>query len=349
MSQQAVGILLALITIAGWILYLFGTTRRAKPEIGSEIELAPNRKPYLDDEQLEGPKLDRALTWALISLTIVSVGLPLYWLAEPGRMSGAIENFEETFTHRGEGLFATTEAGGFNCAGCHGGMAATGGVAAYTLTETVTDASGNAVIDPATGEPQTQLRSVNWTAPALNNVLLRYSEEEVLYVLKWGRPFSPMPAWGVEGGGPMNEQQLDNLVSYIRSIQISPEEAKAAAEDGLADAMATGQYGSVGEAVFNLPIAGGSYSCARCHTQGFSWGDPGPSGAGGFGPNLTNGATIRQFPSEAEHNDFITNSAEEGQAYGVQGMMDGGAQMPAFGQMLTPEMIEAVVAYERSL
>ena len=51
------------------------------PEIGAELELAANRKPYLDDEQLEGPRLERVLLWGVLSLMVIGVGLPLYWLA----------------------------------------------------------------------------------------------------------------------------------------------------------------------------------------------------------------------------------------------------------------------------
>ena len=39
---------------------IFANIRKAKPELGNEIETAPNRKPYYTDEELEGPRLDRA-------------------------------------------------------------------------------------------------------------------------------------------------------------------------------------------------------------------------------------------------------------------------------------------------
>jgi mono/diheme cytochrome c family protein len=34
-----------------------------------------------------------------------------------------------------------------------------------------------------------------------------------------------MPAWGVEAGGPLNDQQLDFVIEYLKSIQISQEDA----------------------------------------------------------------------------------------------------------------------------
>ena len=41
---------IALVTaIGGWALYAFFNIRSSRAEIGSEIELAANRKPYYDD------------------------------------------------------------------------------------------------------------------------------------------------------------------------------------------------------------------------------------------------------------------------------------------------------------
>ena len=36
-----------------------------------------------------------------------------------------------------------------------------------------------------------------------------------------------MPAWGVDGGGPKNEQAVSDLVAYLKSIQLSPAKAQA--------------------------------------------------------------------------------------------------------------------------
>ena len=46
-------ILLAVIVI-GFIVYAVASRTAARPELGSEIELAANRKPYYPDEVLEG-------------------------------------------------------------------------------------------------------------------------------------------------------------------------------------------------------------------------------------------------------------------------------------------------------
>ena len=379
-AQQAVGIVLALVVVLGWGLYLLANARKARPEVGSEIELASNRKPYLTDEELEGPKLDRALTWGLVSMAIVAVGLPLYWLAEPGRQSGAVENFDSTFVARGEALFAATAEGGFNCAGCHGGNAGIGGEVPYTLTEPQLDASGQPAADE-NGDPINVLRQVSWKAPPLNVATLIWTDEQLREILTYGRPFSPMPAWGIEGGGPMNAQQIDNLIAYLHSIQITADEAKAQATekavaelarlndlDGqLATAQETwaaalssgdteaaltaattiaGLRAEVGQAQpKTMGAALFNMNCARCHTLGWSYDEPQAPGGGAYGPPLFN--ETNQFPVPEDHVAFVTNGASLGERYGLNGQSSG--RMAFFGNTLSAEQIDAIVQYEREL
>ena len=338
------------VILIGWLVYLLFNIRSSRDELGSEIELAPNRKPYYDDEVLEGRRLDRVLGIGVALLAITVVVLPIYWVLEPDRQAGAVAAKEEQFVEWGSLLFAPTADGGFNCAGCHGGMKATGGVAEYNLT------------DPSTGE----VRAVSWAAPALNTIYYKFSEEEIRYILVYGRPFSPMPAWGVAGGGPMNDQQIDTLLAYLKSIQIEredcgvgeddaqicpsghlPAENQAEIDAAARQAVEDGTYASYGEALYNLALGSGAYSCARCHTPGWSWGDPGVTGQGALGWNLTGGAASKHFPNEADMIAFIKSGSTQGAKYGTQGQ--GSGRMPGFGNMLTDEQIQAIVQYVRSL
>jgi mono/diheme cytochrome c family protein len=104
---------------------------------------------------------------------------------------------------------------------------------------------------------------------------------------------------------------------------------------------------AMGEALFNLDINSGAYSCARCHTQGWSYGNPGVPGQGAFGWNLTSGATASHFPNEQDMINFIKAGSELGQRYGKQGQ--GSGRMPAFGSLLSDVQIKAIVEYVRSL
>lgn len=350
LTSTSIAWLLFAVILGGWVVYAFLNLRQAHDELGSEIEMAANRKPYYDDEELEGPRLTRVLGIGVVLLVIIVVALPLYWILEPNRLVGAREAQDETFVRWGSQLFASTADGGFNCAGCHGGMNGGGGAAPYNLT------------DPATGE----VTAVSWAAPAVNTIFYRFDEDEVRFILVYGRPFSPMSPWGLDGGGPMNDQQIDTLIAYMQSIQIERENCGEGEDDPQScpsghlpssiqddiDSLALasvedGTYDSYGEALYNLDLASGAYSCARCHTPGWSWGDPGVSGQGAFGWNLTGGKSASAFPNESDMIDFIKNGSVLGQRYGVQGQ--GSGRMPGFGSMLTDEQIEAIVEYVRTL
>lgn len=343
-------ILLAILAV-GWIVYAFLNIGSARRELGSEVELAANRKPYHDDEVLEGRRLTMVQLYGVILLAVIVIALPLYWVLEPSRQAGATEGRDNRFATWGGQLFAPTADGGFNCAGCHGGMTASGGSAPYTVTNPITN----------------EVQAVTWKAPALNTAYYRFDDAEIRYILTYGRPGSPMSPWGLDGGGPMNPQQINNLIAYIKSIQIEredcsaeeegdplcesghlPEETQADIDTAANLAVENGTYDSYGEALFNLDLASGAYSCARCHTAGWSYDEPGVPGQGNYGWNLTGGSTNAHFASEADMIDFISLGSENGARYG-NGQAQGNGKMPAFGTMLRPDQIEAIVEYVRSL
>jgi mono/diheme cytochrome c family protein len=349
LTTTAIGVIGLVIITGGWIVYGLFNVVAGRREVGAEIELAANRKEYYDDETLEGPRLERVQLLGVIMLAIIVVALPLYWIFEPSRQAGAQEGWDNRFASWGSQLFASTADGGFNCAGCHGGMAGVGGEAPFTVT------------DPFTQEVQ----AVNWKAPAVNTVYYKFDESEVRFILNYGRPFSPMSPWGLVGGGPMNTQQIDNLLAYMKSIQI-PRENCAEGEDPLvcdsgnlpaelqADiqaaaerAVANGDADSIGQALFNLDLASGAYSCARCHTLGWSYGQPGVPGQGAFGWNLTGGSVNAHFADDEQLVSFLRSGSEFGKLYGLQGQ--GSGRMPGFGSLLTDEQIREIVEYVRSL
>ncbi|MDP3983975.1 MAG: cytochrome c, partial [Acidimicrobiia bacterium] len=51
--------------------------------------------------------------------------------------------------------------------------------------------------------------------------------EEVNFWITYGRPNTPMPAWGVAGGGAMNTQQVEDIVNYLAAHQIPQQDALA--------------------------------------------------------------------------------------------------------------------------
>lgn len=398
-TQRTIGLVIALVVAVGFAIYvLVNVFSTGKDEIGSEIELAPNRKPYYDDEELETKKLDLSLAAGVGTLAIIALALPLYWLGEPGRQEGYVDITDRISADRGGEAYEEL------CAQCHGAEGV-GGAAAFTVLD----------------EEGRFITSVSWAAPALNNIMYRFSEDEITHILNFGRPQSPMPAWGGPGGGPLTTQQLEELVDYMRRIQLSPSEltdevigglraavfddaraadpapfdelealsesadtaledleaAQAAVDDAL-DAywgdLAENNIEAYGELLFNNPVGAGSYGCARCHTAGASWDasdvlaanpgleglvEPEEPGSGGFGPSLIGVAD--QFASANDQAGFITVGCEPNLQYGDNGVCEPSGQMPGFGgsatdyaterggHLLSPEQIEAVVAYERGL
>ena len=223
---------LAVAVIVGVIGYKVLSVRREPAE-----KPAANLTPFLDDEELEGHHLERVLRWALLFSTIVAVVLPLYWLLEPGRQDAEAEGFEERSVERGEVLYANADMEAYDntrsllCANCHGTDGG-GGSANYTITP------------DAQGDPDARPVQVAWRAPALNTVLYRFvectaadvaaqtrnctrPEEQVTDIITYGRPGTPMPAWGIAGGGPKNAQAVNDLVEYLKSIQLPPNQARA--------------------------------------------------------------------------------------------------------------------------
>ena len=51
-------------------------------------------------------------------------------------------------------------------------------------------------------------------------------------ILVYGRPGTPMPAWGTEGGGPLTTQQIDELIAYIGSIQLTSRRGQGGGRGG---------------------------------------------------------------------------------------------------------------------
>jgi mono/diheme cytochrome c family protein len=295
----------------------------------------PNLTPYYDDETMEGPKLERFLGAAVIFSAILAAALPAYWLLEPGRQKKMDKDFLADSVERGMLRFAVagtvppSEVLNLECARCHGAKAE-GGAATFLLQPS------------GAGE---LAKTVSWTAPPLNDVLLRFSPDEVAQIITYGRPGTPMPAWGLAGGGPLPEQPIDDLVNYLQSIQLKPDEAMKRNTERAQKVMADNPGISEGQALFMA-------ACARCHTKGWSYGQPLVMGGGGaFGPNLTNGVTLRQFPplsgGVAKHVEFVTTGSDFQKPYGTQGI--GSGRMPGFGQELSARQIDEIVIYERSL
>jgi mono/diheme cytochrome c family protein len=198
---------IALVAGIAWLGMLFVSAIRNR---GGE-EVAPNLRPGIDDETVETRRLEGGQKAAIAFSAFLAISLPLYFLTEQERQEGFVEEFAEGSIERGQHL--VEEFGCFNCHGPEG----SGGVAPY-----VEKRSGIAV---------------EWAAPSLNDVFFRYEEDEVNFWVTYGRGNTPMPAWGIPGGGPLNEQQVEDVVNYLATIQVTQDENLADVEPGINTAL----------------------------------------------------------------------------------------------------------------
>lgn len=174
--------------------------RRGREEVPS------NLAPGTTDDELETRRLEGAQKTAVILSAFLAVSLPLYFLGEQARQDSFTGQFHDESVARGEALVTQ-----YQCfSACHG-PEGVGGAAPY-----VEKRSGISVL---------------WTAPSLNDVFYRYSEDEVTFWVTYGRGNTPMPAWGLAGGGPLNESQVQDVVNYLKTIQVSQEESVAKFEN----------------------------------------------------------------------------------------------------------------------
>jgi mono/diheme cytochrome c family protein len=197
------------------------------PKRAQKEEKTPaNLTPFYEDEVLESRRLERVQGWALLFAAIFALALPLYWLREPTRQAQSATYFDKNAADRGEVLFANSASTAYNaaislqCANCHG-QKGVGGVASTTVNGA----------------------KVNWKVPPLNTEALRFEEDtdclsqsrrqpnticDLSDIITYGRPGTPMQAWGVVGGGPKNDQSISDLVTYIESIQLPAKQSQDA-------------------------------------------------------------------------------------------------------------------------
>lgn len=297
MEARDIAVIVLLVALAGFALAYFvvGPGRRRGPKPGGDIPLAA--RPYHSDEELESSGMERAMAWGVALVVFMAVFLPLYWLLEPTRINEWQQKFYEEDRNAGRLLFAE------NCTTCHG-----------------TDAGGGSASSPDVAAP--------WPAPALNNIAARYKDNEnvldieefMLDTVKQGRQGTPMPAWSTLYGGALNDQQIEQIVTYLLSIQTEETEEPQA------------MTGASGGEVFQA-------NCARCH---------GTDAQGRVGPPLVDvfsryGANGDVGPGDPAY-EAIKFTVEEGR------IVPGGLPpMPAWKNELTDDAIRRVLEYLSSL
>ncbi len=238
-------------------------SQRSNPE----IKPAENLTPFFDDETLEGRKLERVLGLSLLAVLVIAIALPVYFLLTPRQQAQATKGFDERSVERGAVLFADPTGKAYDstrslqCARCHGAQGQ-GGTAPFVLKP-----ENAACADPKNAQkPECLPVQVSWAAPALQLAGLRYSRDQLTQIITYGRPGTPMPAWGVESGkGVLGTQGIDDLVNYVESLKISPAKAKKQATDLLqADRVNAAKAVTDAEKALSAAAGNGGRDADRC-------------------------------------------------------------------------------------
>lgn len=113
-------------------------------------------------------------------MLVLIVAFPLYRLREPTLRADAKASQQELYTKSGGELFAT------NCSSCHGAQA-TGG-----------------------------------TAPTLNSkqFLGTTSDDQIRLIVTGGVSGSSMSAWSLDYGGSLTDEQIRQIVTYLRTLEV---------------------------------------------------------------------------------------------------------------------------------
>lgn len=122
--------------------------------------------------------MEKKILLATILTVAIATFLTVYWLLEPYRVKGEAEKMRSKAAAKGKILYMT------HCARCHGEK----------------------------GGPQRGIRPIN-SKDYLKNV-----DDSILYkIIERGIPGTGMAALGDKDGGPLNPEQINDLVAFIRS------------------------------------------------------------------------------------------------------------------------------------
>ena len=193
-------------------------------------------RPAPSDDELETNVLERWQGWGTLLVVFLALFLPIYFVFFEGQRgdAAALEQREKSI-RRGAEIFAEAEPGahGFQagCARCHGAYANGGVVPQFKANATA------AARDVAAPDLTTVFKRQVVDAKKSPRDAYRY----VYDVIAQGRPGTPMPTWGLGYGGPMNDQQIEDVVNYLLSVQTGlPEEV--ATEIALGDTAGQGPF-----------------------------------------------------------------------------------------------------------
>jgi cytochrome c553 len=177
------------VLIAGGILVLRGRTKPEVPDIPRAMRPGPS------DPDLETPILVKLMLWGTVLVVAMALSVAAVFVTEPETNKDDTSQLLQQSILRGH---LTTLPGteenqlGFNCVRCHG-PGLHGGQNLF---------NGNLV-----------------AVPNLQIVCNHLTLDQIVMTIAQGRPGTDMPSWSVQFSGAMDDQQINDVVNYILSIQ----------------------------------------------------------------------------------------------------------------------------------
>jgi hypothetical protein len=181
---------------------------RRRPRVPPELDIPKGMRPGPSDPDLERPLLERHIAYGLVFVIAMAILVPVVWLQEPVNNKKDTELQLSQSVERGR---LTTLVGneenqiGFNCVRCHG-AGLKGGRNFF---------NGSFVAVP-------DLTTVCGGAE-YNHALIK-SLDDVVTTIAEGRENTDMPSWSVREKGAMDDQQIEDLINYLLSIQVVPKD-----------------------------------------------------------------------------------------------------------------------------
>jgi hypothetical protein len=199
---QAQGIVLAvggavLVAVTGGILVLRGRSRDGSTDIPNAMRPGPS------DPDLETPLLQKLQGWGLVLVLFFVIWVPGVWLVEPDRNLSQEQALLTDSIARGSHmvqLYNEENQTGLGCVQCHG-----------------SELQGSRILNTQTGTPilTPNLQTV-CGGPFTNHTLI-YGLRDIVTVIEQGR--GQMPSWSIRFEGALGDQQVNDLVNYLVSVQ----------------------------------------------------------------------------------------------------------------------------------
>lgn len=179
---------------------------RRRARVPPELDIPKGMRPGPSDPDLEKPLLERHIAYGLVFVVAMAILVPVVWLQEPQNNKKDTELQLSQSVERGR---LTTLPGseenqiGFNCVRCHG-PGLKGGRNFF---------SGAFVTVP---NLSTVCGGKDYNHPLITSL------DDVINTIAQGRDGTDMPSWSVRFKGAMDDQQINDLINYLLSIQVVP-------------------------------------------------------------------------------------------------------------------------------